>query len=360
MNSYPDIQNIPQKKAPRGRSSRWIRVTFLLLAAGAALLILRQLSGIVQLLVISALLAYLLDPFATWLESFGMARTAATFAVFMVLLIVLGVVVLFLFPIALNQLTQLQAGPIIDQLELIIAEFQARLEIPLSRVGINDLDLLDSMRTILTNFFRDSINYVPDVLAMLSNLVVVPFMMFFFLKDGRSMKRELINLVPNRYFEFSLNVTQKMDLQLGNYLRGQFLVAFIDGTLVTLALWLLEVDFFLVIGPLAGLANLIPYIGPLLGLLPAVLASLLTSGNFDTVPAIVLTFMAIQVMDSSFLQPLIIARNVELHPLIVLVAILIGGQLFGIVGLLLAVPFTAILKVVLLETISTVRRYRLS
>ena len=290
----------------------------------------------------------------------GMSRSIATFAIFLAISTVLFLCIVFLLPLAASQLSQLQTGPIINQLESMIADLQTRLEGPLAQFGINDLDLLTSFKNLVTNFIQDTINYVPNVLAMLSNFLVVPFIMFFMLKDGHVFKKGFIGLVPNRYFEFSLNVLQKMDLQLGNYLRGQFLVAFIDGTLATIALWLLGVDFFLVIGPVAGLANMIPYVGPFIGLIPAIFASVLTTGNFDTVPAIIIIFMCIQFLDSSFMQPLILAKNVELHPLAVLLAILAGGKLFGIVGLLLAVPFTAILKVIILETIKNMRRYHLS
>jgi putative permease len=174
------------------------------------------------------------------------------------------------------------------------------------------------------------------------------------------MKKGFIDAVPNRYFEFSLNVLQKMDSQLGNYLRGQFLVALMIGTLSTITLWLLGVDFFLMIGPIAGLMNMIPYVGPIAGGLLAIIASVITSGQFDTIPGIVIAFTAIQIFDNSLLQPLILARNVELHPMLILLAILIGGKLFGIVGLLLAVPFAAILKVIIVETVVNFRRYHLS
>ena len=173
------------------------------------------------------------------------------------------------------------------------------------------------------------------------------------------MKKGFIDIVPNKYFEFSLNVLQKMDAQLGNDLRGQFLVAAIIGSLSTLVLWFLGVDFFMVIGPLAGLANMIPYVGPVAGGLLAILASVVTTGVFDTIPSIVIAFVLIQLLDNSLLQPLILARNVELHPMLILLAILIGGKLFGIVGLLLAVPFTAIVKVIAVETFVNLRRYHI-
>lgn len=361
MSSYLRTETVQQSNIRKRRDSpNWIRITFFLLLGALAMLAMYQLSDILQLVVLAALFSYLLDPAVTWVESWGINRSLATLAMFLFISVVLTFTLFFLLPVAIEQLSQLQTGPIIDQLEIVIADLQSRIEVPLAQVGINDLDLLTSFKTYVTNFLRDTINYVPNVLAMLSNFLLIPFMMFFIIKDGNTIKKGFIGMVPNRYFEFSLNVLQKMDLQLGNYLRGQFLIAFIDGTIITTALWLLGVDFFLVIGPIAGLANLIPYVGPFIGLIPALLGSILSTGNFDTIPAIIILFLCVQLLDSSFMQPLILAKNVELHPLAVLLAILVGGKLFGIIGLLMAVPFTAILKVIIQETITNMRRYHLS
>ncbi|MFK7845860.1 MAG: AI-2E family transporter [Rhodothermales bacterium] len=341
------------------QNTSWAKVAVFLLLGFSLLFFLYQLSDILKLVVISSLLAYLFDPFATSLESYGLSRTLATIVIFAVCSLIIGFISFFLVPIAVQQVSMLKTGQLIEQIDLVVADLQQMLEGPLSSVGIVDLDLKSSLQTNLSEFLSDSINYFPNVLSTAGNLVIVPFMMFFFIKDARSMKKGFIDIVPNKYFEFSLNVLQKMDAQLGNYLRGQFLVASIVGSLSTLILWWLDVDFFMFIGPLAGLANMIPYVGPIAGGLLAIIASVITTGGFDTIPSIVVAFALIQMIDNSLLQPLILARNVELHPMLILLAILIGGKLFGVVGLLLAVPFTAIVKVIVVETLVNLRRYHI-
>lgn len=342
------------------QNTSWARIAVLLLIGFSLLFFLYQLSDILKLVVISALLAYLLDPFATKLETYGFSRTFATVTIFAASMCIVGVVSFSLVPIAIQQLSSLQTGDIIEQVDQVVTDLQTRIEGPLSNLGVDELDLKSSFKENMAEFFNSSLDYVPNLLSIASNLVVIPFLMFFFIKDARTMKKGFIDIVPNKYFEFSLNVLQKMDAQLGNYLRGQFLVAAIVGSLSTLALWLLGVDFFMVIGPVAGLANMIPYVGPIAGGLLAIIASVITTGGFDTVPGIVITFALIQLLDNSLLQPLILARNVELHPMLILLAILIGGKLFGVVGLLLAVPFTAIVKVIVVETFINLRRYHIS
>jgi putative permease len=185
-------------------------------------------------------------------------------------------------------------------------------------------------------------------------------MMFFFLKDGREMKKQLIRLVPNRYFEFSLDLLHKMDLQLGNYLRSQFLDALIFGAMSTMALWLMDVKYFLFIGIFAGLANLIPYVGPIAGVVPAVVVSVLETGDITKAIYVILVYVGLKLVDDFAVQPMVVARGVDVHPVLVLMAIMIGGHLFGIVGMLVAVPFAGFLKVVLQESVVTFRKYRFS
>jgi len=136
-----------------------------------------------------------------------------------------------------------------------------------------------------------------------------------------------------------------MDLQLGNYLRSQFTDAVVFGVLATIALWLLGVKYFLFIGVFAGLANLIPYVGPIAGALPAVAVALFDAGDVTLALQIVLAFIILKLTDDMLVQPLLVAKGVHMHPLLVLMAIIIGGELFGMLGMLLAVPATGFAKV---------------
>ena len=354
--SSPIVQ---KAKGLSPRTTSWARIAVFLFTGVVSLFFLYQLADVLKLVVVSGLLAYLLSPFATWIESHGASRTVATLSVFLVLAVLFSIFSFYLFPIALKQLTVLQTGEIVEQAARVLVNLESTLASLAVTLGIEDVDLISTLKTNITERFNESIGYVPGVISLVGNLVIIPILMFFFIKDSRSMKKGFIDLVPNKYFEFSLNVLQKMDMQLGNYLRGQFLVALLVGSLSTLALWLLGVDFFLVIGPLAGLANMIPYAGPIIGALLAILASIITTGQFNTIPGIILAFIIIQLIDNSLLSPMVLARNVSLHPVVVLLAILIGGKLFGLVGLLLAVPFAAILKVIIVETLVNLRRYHI-
>jgi putative permease len=167
-------------------------------------------------------------------------------------------------------------------------------------------------------------------------------------------------LVPNRYFEFSLDLLYKMDRQLGGFLRSQFLDAVIFGLMSTVLLWALDVPYFLLIGVFAGLANLVPYVGPVAGVVPAVIVSVLQTGDLNKALAVIAGYIGLKLLDDALVQPLVVSRGVNLHPMVVLLSILVGGNLFGILGMLLAVPCTGFLRVVLSESVATFRKYRFS
>jgi predicted PurR-regulated permease PerM len=203
------------------------------------------------------------------------------------------------------------------------------------------------------------VNYlVSEGPTLIAHLVAIPFIVFFLIKDGRELKRMVISLVPNRYFEFSLNLLFKMDLQLGNFLRGQFLDALIFGILATIALWILDIPYFFVLGAFAGLANLIPYAGPIVGGLASVLVTVVYCEDMSRVVYVIIAFILAKLIDDAIIQPVVVAKSVDLHPLIVLLVIIIGGSFFGMLGMLLAVPAVGFLKVAVEETVKTVRKYQ--
>ena len=170
--------------------------------------------------------------------------------------------------------------------------------------------------------------------------------------------RNLLVFLIQPRLKVTLNALHKMDLQLGNYLRGQVLDALIVGLLSILALWILGLDYFVLVGAFAGFCNMIPYLGPMAGSVLAVAVSFFTGGSVADALAIVAAFTGIQLVDNAAIHPLAVARNVRLHPLLIVLAILIGGRFFGFLGLVLAVPAVAALLVVGREAVVTARRGR--
>ena len=203
------------------------------------------------------------------------------------------------------------------------------------------------LQRFATDLFKETPGLVGQLLSGLTYVIIVPFVLFFFLGQGRTIKRAIIEQVPNRYFELVLNLLHRIDRQLGSYMRGMVLSVMIVSLLSITGLYIIGLEHFLVIGLLAGLANVIPYLGPLIGIVAGVIAAVLqySALSFGVVVPVIIVFAIVQLVDNVFVAPMVVGGSVNLHPLLVIFAVLVGSELFGAVGMLLAVPTTAVIKV---------------
>lgn len=200
--------------------------------------------------------------------------------------------------------------------------------------------------------------FIEGVISGLTFVVIVPFVAFFFLKEGRRLTRCLIALVPNAYFELCLNLMHQANKQIGNYIRGQLLAVLVVSVLSISGLSIIGVYYAVPLGLLAGLANVIPYLGPLIGIVCSSIVALATGGGLAMVAKVIAMFLIVQLIDNVLIQPTMVAKSVELHPLVVLFVVMVGSQLMGIVGMLIAVPLTGIAKVSGQTVYKGIRQYR--
>ncbi len=329
-------------------------VIFILAALGIYLI-----RSTIIILIISMLIAYILDPIASYFEYRGLSRTQATLAVFTIFGFLIAVLIYFIVPVIIDQITNVQnllsdnsAVNSLDQFEKLIKKrFPFLAAIP--------IDISNELNKIIIGFTNSALSIIMDLFSIITTFIIIPFAVFFILKDGLKLKKGFIRLIPNKYFEMSLNIMHKTDQQLGGFLRGQFIDATIIGILATIALWILGVDYFALIGVFAGLTNLIPYVGPLMGAVAALTVVIIKGGGTTLIILVAVAFALIQLTDNVLVQPLVVAKNVDLHPLTVLLVVIIGGQFFGILGMLLAVPAVSIIKVLGIELYKGIKRYNL-
>ena len=189
--------------------------------------------------------------------------------------------------------------------------------------------------------------------------VIILFLTFFLLNSGRQMKKAFIQIVPNRFFEVALVLIQGLDRQLGDYLRSRLIQTIIISIIAAIGYWILGLRFALLIGIIAGLANLIPYIGPFIGAIPAIIVVFLGSrfGPGWSLLAVIMLTLVIQIIDNAVITPLIIGKSVELGPVTTIVVVLLGEQLLGLMGLLMAVPIAAMCKLIIEEVWTEFKGY---
>ena len=339
-------------------TNKFIRIVLLLIIALAIVVFLVAISHIVKLIIVAALLAYVLDPLASFFESRGMSRTTATISIFLLLIVIVSISYILFLPVLSEEISALKGGFSSEKAEVVISRFENFLVSNLSFLGVKELNLLSRIHGITSRIGEWMFTHVLDAASIIVSIILIPFIVFFLMKDGRKFKKEFVSIVPNRYFEFSLYLLHKINIQVGNYLRGQVLDATIVGILATGALWLLGVKYFLIIGLFAGIANIIPYFGPITGAIIAIIVSVLQTGDFHLASYVIVAFIIIKLIDDTIVLPMVMSKSVHISPLTVLLAIMIGGQLFGILGMLLSIPVAGFIKVIVHESITNYHRYR--
>jgi len=342
------------------------RVFLIILGIAFIVFVFPYVKNVLIMFIIALLLSVLLSPLVNFLEHKGLGRGWAILIVMVLIFIIVGFSFSLLIPRIIGSagsiITKLQSDVIVDsslkienffEKNLNNAELGRNVTAKLNEIGIR---LLGS----LGEFFK-------SVGSFLASIVIIPFITFFLIKDARRFKKAIISQVPNRYFELSLNILHKAGNQLGKYIQGQATDALIVGLLSILGLFIINlafhgpVPYFVLIGMFAGLANLIPYIGPFVGAIPALIIAILNNPpNLGLVLLwIVIVFIIIQIIDNSLISPLVVSKSVNMHPLTVVVAVIIGGNIAGVMGMLFAVPLTGILKVASSQVIWGIKNYEL-
>jgi len=177
--------------------------------------------------------------------------------------------------------------------------------------------------------------------------VLVPFLTFYFLRDWDLLKERVAALVPRDHIGTVSRLAKESDQVLGAFLRGQFSVMVVLGVLYAVGLWAVGLDLGLLIGFIAGLVSFVPYLGPATGVILGVLAALVQYGDWAHVALVLGVFGIGQTIESYVLTPRMVGDKIGLHPVAVVFAIMAGGQLFGFLGVLLALPVAAIANVLL-------------
>lgn len=201
-----------------------------------------------------------------------------------------------------------------------------------------------SVRDWFTRSAGDVAAGIGSFASSLVHLVTVPVLTFYFMKDADKISASARNLVLPRSRQWVFPLLGKIDVVLGGFIRGQLLVALIIGVLSSFALLLLGVEYWIVLGLLAGLGDLVPYIGPLLGAVPAIFITL--SSDPWKALWVIAAFIAIQQIEGNLISPRIVGHSVGLHPAVIIFVLLLGGSLWGIIGLLVSVPLAGVFKVI--------------
>ncbi len=297
---------------------------------------------------LSGFFAYLLSPMIGVLESRGIKKVVSVIVFYLLFLFFFtGSIIIFL-PKILNETTQLnkKIPEYVQLAENTFLKTKNNLEYkyPLIKEQKVFDRITQNIKQYTENFLSKIPSYMSEFFALISILVLIPIITFFFLLEGKNIIGKLIEFLPSRYTETTISIICEIDEIWGNFLRGQFFEAITVGFLSIIGLMILKIDYAIIIGLVAGLSNMIPYLGPVVGSVPAILIALFKFGSFDIVIKVAVMFSIVQLIDNIFIQPIIISKGVNLHPVTVIFALLAGAKIAGVIGMFFAVPIACIIK----------------
>jgi predicted PurR-regulated permease PerM len=337
------------------RSSKLL-VTVLCLLLAAILLVWIKAGAVLVQLFIALALAYLLNPLVKNLEQRGLNRTVSVLLVFSLALIGISLVLVLLTLAIKSELSKVQlnipayATRLYELIPLKIKSYLQidtpdRLAQQLSTLTLELKGSALAMVKPLLQWLQQAVSSTVGLILSLLGYLIIPIYLFYLLVDMPLLTAWLKELPPLRFREQLGLLIKEFDTVLSGFVRGQLLVCAILALLYSAGLWLIGIDLAVVIGTLSGAAFIIPYVGTVLGI---ILSMLMAALKFHDLlhPLLCLGWFAlVQALEGTVITPKVVGDTVGLHPLIAIVALLIGGQLIGISGMLLAIPVAAILKV---------------
>jgi len=297
---------------------------------------------------IALMLAYFFDPLYRYLIHKKIPKVLAIIIVFGIIITLLILTIFFLIPSVINQLNILykEIPNFIENYQNLILSIKPQLSKFINPADVEILlkENLSELQKSVLGFSQSIIIYLSNIVSSITfGIVIVPLILFYLMRDMFIFKENLYIYVSRENKKEFKEVLEEIDHIVSGFIRGRIIVCFIVGTLIGIGLYFLNLEFALIIGIVSGVFNFIPYLGPIVGV---VLALIFALGNpWWSLLLIVVLFVLVNQLEAVYLNPNILGKGLGLHPLTVILSMLICGQLLGILGVLVAVPLAAILKV---------------
>jgi len=306
----------------------------------------RFLSAVLTPFIIAMIVSYLLNPIVNMLNWRKVPRTAAVLIIYAVFITSLTVILMNFIPIFMKQLNELN-----EHLPEVTMQAQNWFE----KFNNNDMlpesvrqGLRESLRKIeqsVAHSIADFISRIDSTINVIFTALTIPFLAFYMLKDIQLIEKTALAIVPSARRKQVVKLFMDIDKALGNYVRGQLLVCLIVGILAYIGYSIVRLPYPILFASVAAVCNIIPYIGPFLGAAPAILMAATVSMRL--VLFVIVVNWIVQMIESNVVSPQIVGKTLHLHPLMIIFSLLAGGYIAGIIGLILAVPFVAVIKVIM-------------
>jgi predicted PurR-regulated permease PerM len=296
---------------------------------------------------IAAFFAYLLFPVISFLDRQQIHKGLAVLIIYILFFGGIGFFVYRVYPQIIHQMRDL-----VENLPEFVGMYEDLIQSVYNYTSflpetVHDRidEAIIRLEATLEGLLSKLVNGFLHLFDMIVIITVIPVLVFYYIKDYQLFKTSVKRFIPERLHPRMSRLITSIDEGLGGYIRGQFIVCFFVALLTFVVFQWLEVPYALLLSTLMGLTNIIPYFGPIIGAIPAVLIAYTTSPHL--VLYVVITIFAIQLIEGNFLSPYVVGKSISIHPVVIIFVLLLGGELFGILGMILAVPTVAVLKVLI-------------
>jgi predicted PurR-regulated permease PerM len=341
----------------------WITIGTLLLAWAFVHVFATPLRLLAPAIIFAWILIYLMNPIVTWLHRLHVHRLVGTALAYLVVAGLVTAGTALVFPLLAAQVADLA-----DRMPAIASQLQDVVNGVLAQLGVTARISLDpaavETQEAIQRFFEDNQeqllgllrgagSLVAGVLAGLLALILGPVLAFYALVDLPRIQEGLRRVLPPTSRSEVIDVGQRILGTVGDYVRGQVLISLFVAVATSFGLWAIGLPFWALIGVIAGIFNLIPFVGPFVGALLAALVALIEGGGLPQAVIAVAVMTVIQQAESNIVTPAVLSRTVRVHPLTIILTLLIAGSLFGILGMLVVIPVIAALKLLVVYVLVT-------
>lgn len=307
-------------------------------------------SNLLMPVFVAIAIAFLLDLPVNRLSNMGLSRSLST-----TIVVVMFVGITLIASVGLMPMMWQQTSNLIQEVPHMVSQGQSYLlTLPEKYPELIKAEQIESVFSFVKSnviewgqlALKASLNSISDLVALMIYLILVPLMVFFFLKDKKQFLQNFASLLPKDR-EMAVQVGNEMNQQIMNYIRGKVIEIIIIGTISTITFALLGLNYALLLGVLVGLSVLVPYVGATIVTLPVLLVALFQFGTGAEFGYVMLAYAVIQALDGNLLVPLLFSEAVNLHPVVIIIAVILFGGLWGFWGVFFAIPLATLVKAVI-------------
>ncbi|MCR8866391.1 AI-2E family transporter [Priestia megaterium] len=312
-------------------------------------------------IILAGICFYLFNPLVDFLERKGVKRIISILVLYIVIIGALAIIISSVIPPLKNQVDRLidNIPELTHDVQHAVTNLSNNRYVEQGLQSANtDLDKLSKdaskhLSKYVSGFSSGIVNFVGTITEIILSVAVLPFILFYLLKDGKNFPNYIVKLLPNRSRSEAKFILADMNHALSAYIRGQIFVAICIGVLLFIGYLIIGLDYALLLAIIAMVTNVVPYLGPIIAIIPAIIIAFITSPFMLVKLAIV--WAVVQLLEGKVISPQIMGRSLDIHPITVIFVILTAGNLFGIIGIILAVPGYAVLKVIITHIYQFIR-----